>query len=249
MPWTWYAGACGMAESRAARDGRHIVAIGGGGLSRQPDYLALERYILALTGRSTPRIAFLGTATGDADAAIVRFYAACSVLDCRPTHVPLFRRTVDLRATLLAQDVIYVGGGNTRSMLAAWREWDLPQLLHEAWQAGIVLAGVSAGAICWFEQGVTDSLADRLSPMACLGFLPGSCCPHYSEEAERRPAYTRLIGSGRVRPGIAIDDGAAAHFTGTELHGVIAARSQAQAYRVTVQDGNVQHNALETQYL
>jgi dipeptidase E len=228
---------------------QHIIAIGGGGLSRQPDYLALERYILALTGKPTPRICFLGTASGDADAASVRFHDACSVLDCKPVHVPLFRRTPDLRAQLLAQDVIYVGGGNTRSMLAAWREWELPALLREAWQAGIVLAGVSAGAICWFEQGVTDSWADRLRPMDCLGFLPGSCCPHYSGEAERRPAYTRMIGDREIGAGLAIDDGAAVHFTGTSLHAAIAARPGAQVYRVDVQDDAVQHTALEMQYL
>jgi dipeptidase E len=231
------------------RNGRHIIAIGGGGLSRQPDYLALERYILAQTGRTTPKIAFLGTATGDADAATVRFYDACSTLPCRPTHVSLYRRTPDLRAALLNQDVIYVGGGNTRSMLAAWREWDLPALLHEAWQEGIVLAGVSAGAICWFEQGVTDSWADRLRAMDCLGFLPGSCCPHYSGEAERRPAYTRMIGDQEIGAGLAIDDGAAVHFAGMNLHAAIAARPGAQVYRVDLLDGTVQHTALEMQYL
>jgi dipeptidase E len=227
----------------------HIIAIGGGGLSKQPDNLALERYILAQSGKTMPNIAFLGTATGDADAAIVRFYDACSALDCRPTHVSLFRRTPELRAQLLAQDVIYVGGGNTKSMLAAWREWELPALLREAWQAGIVLAGVSAGAICWFEQGVTDSYADRLRAMDCLGFLPGSCCPHYSGEEERRPAYTRMIGAGEIVAGLAIDDGAAVHFTGTGLHAAIAARAGAQVYRVTQKDGAVQHTTLETRLL
>lgn len=228
---------------------RHIIAIGGGGLSRQPDYLALERYILALSGKTTPAIAFIGTASGDADAATVRFYDACSTLPCHPTHVPLYRRTPDLRAALLNQDVIYVGGGNTRSMLAAWREWELPALLREAWEAGIVLAGVSAGAICWFEQGVTDSWSDRLRAMDCLGFLPGSCCPHYSGETERRPAYTRMIETREIVAGLAIDDGAAVHFTGTSLHAAIAARPGAQVYRVDQQNGAVQHTALEMQYL
>jgi peptidase E len=98
----------------------------------------------------------------------------------------IFKRTPDLRAFLLNQDVIYVGGGNTKSMLVVWRDWGLPELLREAWEKGIVLTGVSAGAICWFEQGVTDSWAGELRPFDCLGFLPGSCCPHYDGEGNRR---------------------------------------------------------------
>ena len=118
-------------------------------------------------------------------------------------------RTPELRDFVLEQDVIYVGGGNTRSMLAVWREWGLPELLREAWQAGSVLAGISAGALCWFEQGVTDSGADALYAIDGLGFLPGSCCPHYDGEADRRPGYRALLESGKIAPGLAIDDEAA----------------------------------------
>jgi dipeptidase E len=124
----------------------------------EPDNLTLDRYILAQARVPEPAVAFVPTASGDADASIVRFYTAFSGLPCRPSHLALFRRTPDLRSYLLAQDVIYVGGGNTKSMLAVWREWGLLELLREAWASGIVLAGISAGAICWFEQGVTDSL-------------------------------------------------------------------------------------------
>src|SRR5262245_48042145 len=117
----------------------------------EPKNLPLDQYVLAQARTSVPSIAFVPTASGDADASIVRFYTAFAGLACRPSHLALFRRTPDLRAYLLAQDVIYVGGGNTKSMLAVWRDWELPELLREAWASGIVLAGTSAGAICWFE--------------------------------------------------------------------------------------------------
>ncbi len=132
-----------------------------------------------------------------------------------------------------------MGGGNTRSLLGVWREWGLHEVLREAWQAGIVLSGVSAGAICWFEQGSTDSWADRLRPLDCLGFLPGSCCPHYDAEPERRPTLRAMLGAGEIVPGIALDNDAAAHYAGTELRRVVTARSAAGAYALSVADGDV----------
>jgi peptidase E len=177
-------------------------------------------------------VCFIATASGDAEAYIARFYAAFKHLRCRPTHLPLFGRTPDLEQTLLAQDVIYVGGGNTKSMLATWREWGLPRLLRRAWQAGTVLAGVSAGAICWFRMGVTDSWADRLAGLPCLGFLPGTCCPHFDGEPERRPALHRLVASGAVPKALALDDGAAAHFVGRRLGRVVSSRPSGGGYAV-----------------
>ncbi len=227
---------------------RQIIALGGGGFSMEPDNLTLDRYILAQARTAEPAVAFIPTATGDADPYIVGFYTAFARLHCRPSHLSFFRRTPDLRAYLLAQDVIYVGGGNTKSMLAVWREWGLPELLREAWTAGIVLAGVSAGAICWFEQGVTDSFADKLRPLTCLGFLPGSCCPHYDGEAERRPTYHQLLQTGAISNGFAIDDGAALHFVDTTVRGVVASRPGATAYRVQMQDGAVSEEALPVDY-
>jgi peptidase E len=128
--------------------------------------------------------------------------------------------------------VIYVGGGNTKSMLAVWREWEIPALLRHAWESGTVLAGVSAGAICWFETGVTDSSGSGLYPLSCLGFLPGGCCPHYDGEAERRPAMHRLVEAGAITSAIALDDGAAAHFVNGRLANVVSSRPHARAYRV-----------------
>jgi dipeptidase E len=240
----WCSCVYGAGGKRLQYSQRQIIALGGGGFGADPTNLALDRYILAQARTAEPAVAFLPTATGDADPYIVRFYAAYLSLPCRPSHLSFFHRTPELRSYLLAQDVIYVGGGNTKSMLAVWREWSLPELLREAWESGIVLAGISAGAICWFEQGVTDSWADRLRVLDCLGFLPGSCCPHYSGEAERRPAYHRLLGHGEILPGVAIDDGAAIHFINDEVHRVVAARQGARAYRVHVVGGAVREDLM-----
>ena len=224
-----------MSEDRRQR--RQIIAMGGGGFSMEPENLALDRYVLAQARTALPAVTFLPTASGDAESYIAEFYAAFSGLPCRPSHLPLFARTPDLRAFLLAQDVIYVGGGNTKSLLGVWREWGLPEVLREAWDAGVVLAGVSAGAICWFEQGLTDSYAGELRPLQSLGFLEGSCCPHYDGDPMRRPTYHHLLQTGDLLPGLALDDGAAAHFIGDTLHRVVASRPQAAAYRVHCQDG------------
>ena len=137
-----------------------------------------------------------------------------------------------LRELVLAQDLILVSGGNTANALAIWRVHGFDELLREAWQEGILLAGWSAGMICWFEHGVTDSFGPQLDAMVCLGFLPGSACPHYDGEERRRPVYTELVRDG-LAPGIAADDYAAAHFVGTELREVVTAREGATAYRVT----------------
>jgi peptidase E len=129
-------------------------------------------------------------------------------------------------------------------MLGVWREWGLPEILREACEAGVILAGISAGAICWFEQGLTDAHAGDLRPLQCLGFLPGSCVPHYDGEAARRPTYHRLLKTGEMRPGLAIEDGAAVHFVDGGVHRVVASRPGATAYQVRVRNGAVEEEAL-----
>ncbi len=233
-------------------DQRHIIAIGGSGFLTDAQTRALYRYVLNQARTTEPAICFVPTANGDSDASLLRFYTSLSQLPCKLSHLVFFRRTPrDLRSLLLSQDVIWVGGGNTRSMLAVWREWGLPEILREAWESGIVLAGGSAGAICWFEQGVTDSLAEVLVPLDCLGFLPGSCCPHYDGEADRRPFYHQLLLDQHIVPGIAIDDGVGVHFRGTEPYRVVTPRETAGAYAVQLFDGEVQECQLpiETQRL
>jgi len=221
-----------------------IIAIGGAAFSGEPRNLALDKYILDRAGKTRPRVLMIPTATGDNAEYVAKFYAAYAVLDARPAHLPLFHRTPDVRQLVLAQDVVFVGGGNTKSMLAVWCEWGLPEILMEASASGIVLAGVSAGAICWFEQGVTDSFADRLRPLACMGFLPGSCCPHYDGEVERRPAYHSLILEGHIQPGYAIEDGVAAHFRNGKLERIVSKKEGSRAYYVSVEEGKIKEEAL-----
>lgn len=227
---------------------KQIIAMGGGGFSMEPDNLLLDRYVIEATGKSEPVVCFLPTASGDSSDYIVRFYAAFSKLPCRPRHLSLFRQPSDLKLFIEECDVIYVGGGNTRNMLAIWRDSEMDQLLREAWELGTVLCGLSAGAICWFEQGHTDS-SGKLGEMDCLGFLPGSCSPHYDGEVERRPSYREHLAKGLLSGGIALDDGAAARFVDTDLVEVVTSRSEAGAFRVTVRDGEVSETALETRYL
>jgi len=233
-----------MTERTDAEHG-HIVAIGGGGFAADPPNLAIDRYLLSLARRTLPNVGFIATATGDLPAYVARFLAVYAGLDCRPSALPFFSHTPDVAAWVRDQDVIFAGGGNTRSMLAVWREWGLPDLLREAHAAGTVLAGQSAGAICWFEQGVTDSWAGPLQPLDCLGFLPGSCCPHYDGEAERKPAYRGFVRDATMRPGVAVDDGAAVHYTGGELARVLAWRENAAAWRVTPAGGEAREERLE----
>ena len=210
-----------------------IIAIGGAALPVDLDNLLLMDYFLKQTGRRKPRICFIGTAHGDAEAGRLRFYAAASQFDCKPTHLPLFARTPrDLAAFVLEQDAIFVGGGNTRSMLAVWRDWGLDQHLRAAWQQGVVLGGWSAGSICWFEQGITDSIAGPLTVLPGLGFLAGSNCPHYDSEPLRRPTYRRLVARGRIAGGYAADDGVALHFIDGRLARAVASRQGARGWHL-----------------
>jgi dipeptidase E len=210
---------------------RQIVASGGGSFAADTENPAQELYILAQARSRNPSVCFIGTATGDSAQYIAKYYAAFAKLRCRPSHFPLFERTPDPR-TLLDYDVIYVGGGNTKSMLAAWHDWELPKFLRQAYDRGTVLAGVSAGAICWFETGVTDSWAGSLKPLPCLGWLPGACCPHYDGEKDRRPSTQDLVSRGQLPETLALDDGALAHFVGRKLLRVVSSRANAGACRI-----------------
>jgi len=225
-----------------------IIAMGGGGFSMEENP-ALDLYVLAQTRKRTPAVCFLATASGDADAYIEKFYAAFKSHPCRPTHLPLFRRTPDLKQVLLTQDVIYVGGGNTKSMLAVWRDWGLDAHLRQAWERGIVLGGASAGSICWFEHGVTDSIVGPLTALPCLGFLPGSNCPHYDSEPLRRPTFRKLVAGGMLPDGVAADDGVALHYIDGRLARVVSNRPRAKGYRVTRAGKRAVERRLATRYL
>lgn len=207
-----------------------IIAMGGGGFLMEPDNSALDRYICEATGKERPQVCFLAQASGENYETVANFYRAFTALDAYPSHLSFFKpHTADLAGFLLAQDAIYVGGGNTKSMLALWREWGVDSILRRAWQQGIVLAGVSAGAICWFAQGLTDSIPGDLTGLPCLGFLPTSCSPHFDGEAERRPTFRRLVSSGQMQAGYGVDDYAALHFIGEKLERIVASQPQASA--------------------
>ncbi len=233
---------------------KHIIALGGGGFSMEPDNPALDRYILRQARNETPNVCFVPTASGDSDDYIQRFYASFKQHACTPTHLSFFRDPPsDLRGFIMQQDVIYVGGGNTRNMLLIWRDRGMDVVLREALDAGIVLTGVSAGSICWFKQGVTDSNkpkdSDELSAMPCLGFLPHSNCPHYDGEANRRPEYHRLQKHGEISEGWAADDGVGLHYIDGELHNVVSSRPHASAYWVHHDGSCVQEEARRPSYL
>jgi dipeptidase E len=229
---------------------RTIIAMGGGGFSMEPDNPLLEDFILSQANAARPRVCFLPTASGDADGYIVNFYTAFASC-AEASHLRLFYRTrEDIESLLLGQDIIYVGGGNTENMLAIWRTHGLDRILRKAWEAGVVLAGLSAGSICWFEAGTTDSFGPDLDVLTDgLGFLAGSHCPHYDGEAQRRPKYHRLVAEGRLPAGYAADDGAALVFDGTELREVVASRPEATAYRVEAVEGVARETRLPARYL
>ena len=213
--------------------GRTIFAMGGGGFLTDPRDAALERYILTLADAAEPRICFLPTASGDPQGQIVRFEAAFAPLPCTTSTLELFRlhgRGVNLRDHLLAQDIVYVGGGSMRNMLAIWREHELDVILPEAWDRGIVLCGLSAGSMCWFAHGVTKS-GGPPEVVEGLGLLPASNSVHWSAEPDRRSAFEAAVADG-LEPGWGVDDGAGLRFDGVELAEAVSARPEAGAYRV-----------------
>ena len=229
---------------------QQIIALGGGGFSMELDNPLLDQYIIKQTGKENPKVCFLGTASGDAEGYILKFYTAFLNLRCQPSHLSLFKLpTKNLEEFILEKDVIYVGGGNTKSLLALWREWGIDAYLRKAWEQGVLLAGISAGSICWFEEGISDYFPGELNKLMCLGFLRGSNCPHYDGEANRRPSYHRLIVSGEISEGVATDDGVALHFVGTELQSVVSSRPEAKAYFVRKESEQIEENVIEVIYL
>jgi dipeptidase E len=196
----------------------------------EPANPLLDDDLLARTGQEHPRLALLPTASADSDSVIARFYDAFS-RKARCSHLRLFQRDRPVEM-LLDQDAIFVSGGNTANLLAIWRVHGVDAVLRKAWRQGTVLAGASAGALCWFEGGVTDSFGPDLAALRDgLGFLKGSFCPHYNEPA-RRAAYTDLVARGELAPGVAASDGAALCFRDTSLAEAVTSRPEARAWRV-----------------
>jgi dipeptidase E len=210
---------------------RRIVACGG----QQLLFPALTRYLLSLARRPRPNVLFVGTASGDGAGYLLTFYQALAGVDCVPSHLALFDRVVDdVDAFVRAQDVVIVGGGNTANMLAIWRLHGVEDALRNAYLAGTVLSGWSAGCLCWFEGGITDSFTPELGPLRDgLGILAGSACPHYDSQEARRLVYAREIAAG-LAPGIALEDAVAARYDDEQLVEIVSARAGGRAFHVDV---------------
>ena len=213
-----------------------MIAIGGGMmLPREGGVPYHVEYAIKLSGKATPRLCVLNQAVGDDPATNLRFYDRLADTPAQVRHLSLFPmpNVSDPEDFLLSQDIIFVGGGSVANMAAVWRVHGIDAIMRKAWHAGIILAGSSAGGICWFEGGTTDSFGIKLRPFTDgLGMLAGSFCPHYNSEPERRPLYQRLVAQGALPGGLACDDGAGAHFVDDALAEVLADRPDAGAYRV-----------------
>jgi peptidase E len=218
---------------------RQIFAIGDNGFRSHPDVTALFQHLVQSTNQVRPRVCLIPTASGDDQAYMDSFDRMFSRFDCQISHLSLFRgEKEDLAEILLNQDLIYVSGGNTRNMLVLWKEWGVDVILKEAYQRGIILAGGSAGSLCWFTSGVTDSIPGRFSSMPCLGFLKESHCPHY-DELTRRPYYLSAVKMRELSDGIAAENGVALHYVNEEFQEALSAYPDRNAYQVTLKHESV----------
>lgn len=223
---------------------KNIIAIGGYNLYNDKFHCIIE-YILHQVNKKKPKVCILPTASGDHFAVLKEHYYLFQHHDCTVDYLGVFDLdTSDIRSFLLSQDIIYVPGGNTKNMLALWREWNIDKYLREAWDKGIVLAGNSAGAVCWFNECLTDSIPDAYTRLTCLGLLPYSSSPHYITQKGRREAYTSAIKNGMIIPGYAIEDDVAIHFSDTKVKSILSIDEQSFAYYVNVEDGAVVENVL-----
>ena len=218
---------------------KHIVAIGGGGFGRNNTSYLIEKYILNLSGKTNPKICFLPTATGDNDTYIVRFYSTFNCLNCKPSHIEFFKRTTNIKNHIMEQDVVFVGGGNTKSMLSIWNDWGMSDLLKDAYNKGVIMSGVSAGAICWFTSGITDSWDNQLRILPCLDFISGICCPHYDEEPNRIPYVKKILLEEKVTNCISIEGGSAMHFIDGKAFKNVSFKNNKNTYKVFLEKNDI----------
>ena len=211
------------------------------------------RYAASLTGKQSPRICFLPTASGDAPGYIVRWFESCADLPVKPfvqrMFISSYTQQESFEKVLLSMDAILVGGGNTLNMIAIWKAQGIDTALRKAWENGVVLGGGSAGSLCWFEHGTTDSRPGALSTVEGLGFMGGSHCPHYHAEAQRKPLYWSKIKSGDYKPGYACDDRAGIYFENDEVRQAVALDEESNSYHVSAAGGQVTERLLPKQVL
>jgi peptidase E len=227
-----------------------IIAMGGGGFTMEPDNPLLDLYVLRATGKALPRVCFVPTAAGDATGYIDRFFEAFPDELCEPTYLWLFSRKVnDLAGFLREQDLVYVGGGNTVNLLAVWRAQGMDVAAAEALAAGTIFCGVSAGALCWFERGITDSYSPDLKPLTNgLGFLPGAFSPHYDSDWRRPDEFGDFVHH-YGGPALAAEDGVALHFVDGVLVRAVTSRPRARAYRLEPAEAGVRVKTIDPEYL
>jgi len=245
-------GASGMPASAGmpfarARATRRILIAGGNYSS------TFVKYMAELTGESRPKLCFLPTAAADSTNAILGWYRTCAPLNVEPSVQESFiastRQNRSWEEVFLSVHGIVVSGGNTLNQQAIWKAQGIDLVLRKAWDQGIVLGGASAGSLCWFEEGTTDSRPKELTTVQCLGFLKGSHCPHYDAEPGRRPLYAKLIGSGQMKPGYACDNDAGIYFEDNQVTRVVTARQGSKAYYVSVVNGQVVEKVLEPELI
>jgi len=216
----------------------------------EPHNPLLDQYILGQSPKKKPKICFVGTASGDPSYNSQKFLRLFGNFKCEPSYLSLFKPPKgNLESFVLEKDIIYVGGGNTRNLLLLWKAWGLDKIMKKALDGGVVLSGVSAGSICWFEEGVTDSYPGKLAPLKCLGFLTGSNCPHYDGEKDRRPSYHKLLREKKIKSGYAADDGVAIHFIDGSIAKIVSSRPLGRAYQVGWQGGKVVEKPIVPVYL
>lgn len=215
--------------------------------------LTTLKYLISLTGKENPKICFLPTPMGDSEAYIQKWFEIAKLLPVQPFVQKVFVSTENQKTpfeeTLLHMDAILVTGGNTLNAITLWKAHGIDLLLRKAWEKGIVLSGPSAGAICWFEEGLSDSRPVQLTGVKGLGFLKGSMCPHYHTEEARRPAYLRMIEEKKLLPGYACDETAGLYFENDTLTRVVSQNSTDKAYQVRLQQGKAVEVPLNTELI
>jgi dipeptidase E len=211
------------------------------------------KYLIKLTGKQNPKICFLPTPVGDNELYIKKWFEIAKTLPLQPFAQKVFisssEQKLTFEETLLQMDAILVTGGNTLNAIALWKAHGIDAILRKAWEKGIVLSGPSAGAICWFNEGLSDSRPAQLSPVKCLGFLNGSICPHYHTEKDRRPAYLKMVQEGKLMPGFACDETAGLYFENTSLAKVVTQNTADQAYQITLKNGIVVETPLKAELI